>query len=94
MPWVDEAACIGCKICVNKCPVEGAVVMVGKKARIDNSICTRCGICFDVCPTNAIHSNSERPDLRGGGMGRRDGSGRGLGRGGGMGGRGMGGGWG
>lgn len=66
MPWIDEKTCIGCKLCVKECPVEGAIKMVGKKAQIDNDICTRCGKCFDVCPVGAIHSNSERPDLRSG----------------------------
>lgn len=65
MPWVEKEACIGCRICVNKCPVEGAIKMVGRKAEIDNSVCTRCGICFEVCPVDAIHSNSERSDLKG-----------------------------
>jgi ferredoxin len=93
MPWVDKEKCIGCKICVQKCPVPGAIEMVGNKAYIHNDICTRCGICMEACPKDAIRPNSENPAMRGmgrgrgggrgmgGGMGRGMGSGRGMGRG-------------
>ncbi len=91
MPWVKEDQCKGCGICVDACPVEGAIKMVNGKARINNAICTRCGKCMEVCPTNAIRSNSENPAMRG--MGRGGGAGMGRGQGRGMGGgqgRGMG----
>ncbi len=89
MPWVREEQCKGCAVCVEACPVEGAIKMKNGKAQINNAICTRCGKCMDVCPTNAIRPNSENPALRG--LGRGRGSGMGYGRGMGRGqGRGMG----
>ncbi len=82
MPWVKEDLCKGCGICVNVCPVDGAIKMVNGKAQINNSICTRCGKCMEACPTNAIRPNSENPSLRGMGGGRgMGGMGRGMGRG-------------
>lgn len=88
MPWVREEECKGCAVCVNACPVEGAIKMVNGKARINNAICTRCGKCMEACPTNAIRPNSENPSLRGfgrsnGGVGMNygRGQGRGMGRG-------------
>ena len=50
---VDTDACIGCKSCLRiGCP---AVVMEGKKARIDSSLCVGCGLCADMCPKHCIH---------------------------------------
>lgn len=66
MPWIDESKCVKCNICVNKCPVKGAIqVKSNGFPEINNSICTRCGICMDVCPRNAIRPNSENPYLAG-----------------------------
>ncbi len=93
MPWVKEDQCKGCGICVNVCPVNGAIKMVNGKAQINNAICTRCGKCMEACPTNAIRPNSENPAMRGVGRGGGSGMGRGMGNGTGRGqGRGMGGG--
>ena len=90
MPWVDEDKCVGCALCVQKCPEKNAIFMrSNKKAYIDNSVCTRCGICMEVCPKNAIRPNSENPSLkgqgRGAGMGKGGGNGLGRGHGRGMG---------
>ncbi len=85
MPWVKEDQCKGCGICVNVCPVNGAIKMVSGKAQINNSICTRCGKCMEACPTNAIRPNSENSALRGSGSGRGMGRGQGRGMGGGQG---------
>ena len=56
---VDDDACIGCKICVRKCPVS-AITMKDGKAVIDTSKCIICGICADVCPVKAIHKTDEK----------------------------------
>lgn len=88
MPWIDKNKCIGCRACVNICPV-GAISMQNGKAVIDQNKCTHCGKCFDVCPQKAIRPNAENPNLRGRGLGDGRGMGRGIGRGLGLG-RGMG----
>ena len=56
---VDAEICIGCKICVRKCPVQ-AITMKDGKAVIDTSKCINCGICAEACPVKAIHKTDEK----------------------------------
>ena len=82
MPFIKTEDCVGCRMCLQECPVE-AISMVDNKAIIDQEKCVKCGRCMEVCPRDAIHPNSENPQLRsfgGKGMGRQQS--RGLGRGG------------
>jgi len=51
---VDAESCIGCAICIRKCPVN-AISMKDGKAVIDSNKCINCGICADKCPVKAIH---------------------------------------
>ena len=55
---VDAESCIGCSICVRKCPV-GAISMKDGKAVIDTGKCINCGICANACPVKAIHKTDE-----------------------------------
>ena len=45
--------CVGCGLCVKKCPYD-AIKMVDKKAVIDLEKCTLCGACVEVCSFDAI----------------------------------------
>ncbi len=48
---LDEAKCTGCKICLDKCPVN-----LSETAGIGNSTdCIQCGRCISDCPSDAIH---------------------------------------
>ena len=62
MPWVDEDKCVGCRICVEKCPVE-AISMEDEKAKINMDKCIHCGTCHSACPEEAVRHDSEKmPD--------------------------------
>ena len=39
-----------CSICVEQCPVPGAINMKRGRPEIDPTVCTGCGVCHHVCP--------------------------------------------
>ena len=45
-----------CTVCLEQCPVEGAIVMESGKPRVLEEHCTGCGVCRHVCPApeNAV----------------------------------------
>ncbi len=59
MPWVDAEKCTGCRICVEKCPVN-VISMENERAEINMDGCIHCGICHDVCPQEAVRHDSEK----------------------------------
>lgn len=52
-PIIDTELCIGCGVCVNKCPSE-AICLEDGKAKITIANCKKCRICVSVCPAGAI----------------------------------------
>jgi ferredoxin len=50
---VDPATCIGCGLCISRCPV-AAIALVEGKAFIDPAKCIACGLCVSSCPVSAI----------------------------------------
>jgi len=53
---VDEAACIGCGVCMVQCP-ERAIRMRSPEepvAVVLPRLCSACGVCVEVCPVEAI----------------------------------------
>jgi len=50
---VNQDACIGCGLCVTRCPQQ-AISMQDGKAHINQQLCDGCGVCVSVCPVNAI----------------------------------------
>ena len=68
---IDHLACLAwqgqpCRLCVDQCPVEGAMTMdEADRPTIVSDVCTGCGVCLQVCPAprNAIDHRpvSSRP---------------------------------
>ena len=59
MPWIDRNECVGCRVCVEECPVD-AISLVDEVAEINMDECIRCGRCHGVCPQEAVKHDSER----------------------------------
>ncbi len=52
--WIREAECIGCKLCIQACPVD-CIVGAGKRMHtVIADECTGCKLCVPVCPTDCI----------------------------------------
>jgi ferredoxin len=49
---VDEAACIGCEACVERCQMDA--IAVDEIAGVDLDRCIGCGLCVTDCPTDAM----------------------------------------
>ena len=58
-PRVDAGGCLartGCGVCVERCPIPGAMTFgaalaaAGPVPVIDAAACDRCGRCVEVCP--------------------------------------------
>ncbi|MGA2176558.1 MAG: NAD(P)H-dependent oxidoreductase subunit E [Verrucomicrobiota bacterium] len=50
------AACTGCTLCAQHCPVHAIPMAPYAKHEIDLEVCTRCDTCRKVCPENAIEA--------------------------------------
>lgn len=50
-PHISDA-CVGCGVCVNRCPHQALVY--GKPPQLLDDLCEGCGLCAVVCPVNAI----------------------------------------
>lgn len=46
--------CIGCTMCVQKCPVDAIPFTPHEKHSIDTELCIKCDACRAVCPVEAI----------------------------------------
>jgi electron transport complex protein RnfB len=52
---VDEALCIGCTICIQKCPVDAIVGAAKLMHTVLTAECTGCELCVAPCPVDCIH---------------------------------------
>lgn len=54
-----ETRCIGCRSCVDACPVK-ALSVAHSGIVIDRERCTNCGDCADICPSTAMTLTGEK----------------------------------
>ncbi|MHA1671347.1 MAG: DUF362 domain-containing protein [Promethearchaeota archaeon] len=57
---INESKCVGCGICVDKCPIE-AISLIDGIAHDDKNKCIGCGVCVHHCPENARSLNRTEP---------------------------------
>ena len=51
---IDEAACIGCYLCIPACPVDAIVGAHGYLHTVLTDECTGCELCVEPCPVDCI----------------------------------------
>ena len=52
--FIDEAACIGCTLCTQACPVDAIVGAAKQMHTIVAPLCTGCDLCVSPCPVDCI----------------------------------------
>lgn len=50
---LDQDLCIGCEVCVSRCPFEALRSRDGEIVQ-DAEVCRGCGLCVETCPTAAL----------------------------------------
>ena len=51
---IDEAACIGCALCIDACPVDAIIGAAQFTHTVIRSECTGCELCLQPCPVDCI----------------------------------------
>jgi heterodisulfide reductase subunit A len=51
---VDEAKCVGCKMCVTVCPFKAISLNAKNLAEVNEAMCKGCGLCTGSCRSSAI----------------------------------------
>jgi electron transport complex protein RnfB len=51
---IDEAACIGCTLCIQACPVDAIVGAQKRMHGVLSALCSGCDLCVAPCPVDCI----------------------------------------
>lgn len=51
---IDEAACIGCALCLKACPTDAIVGAATRMHTVAAALCSGCELCLPVCPVDCI----------------------------------------
>ena len=51
---IDETACIGCRLCIDACPVDAIVGAAKLMHTVIAESCTGCELCLPPCPVDCI----------------------------------------
>lgn len=57
---VNESWCIGCRLCIDACPVDAIVGAAKRMHTVIESECTGCELCIEPCPVDCIHMVAPR----------------------------------
>jgi len=51
---IDENTCIGCKLCIQACPVDAILGAAKQMHTVIEAECTGCDLCLPPCPVDCI----------------------------------------
>jgi Na+-translocating ferredoxin:NAD+ oxidoreductase subunit B len=51
---IDETSCIGCRLCIDACPVDAIVGAAKRMHTVLPALCTGCDLCIPACPVDCI----------------------------------------
>jgi len=54
LAFIEEAACIGCTLCIQACPVDAIVGASKQMHTVIADLCTGCDLCVAPCPVDCI----------------------------------------